>query len=193
MSDPLFAGRGGRARHELRLFLTALQFFTRVPVPRWVGFSPDWLNHCTRYYPMVGLFVGMVGATVYGFSVQWWTPAVAVVLCIAATVYMTGAFHEDGWADTCDGLGGTVSRERAFEIMKDSRIGTYGTAGLVLLLGLKLAALAGMSDTRAVMAALIVGHTVSRLCSATLIVWITPRKKGRPSPWAIACRRPNSR
>ena len=163
------SGRIGRARHELRLFFTALQFFTRVPVPAWVGFAPEWLNHCTRYYPLVGVLVGASGAAVYALGVQAWPPAVAAVLCIAATIYITGAFHEDGWADACDGLGGATSRERAFEIMKDSRIGTYGTVGLVLMLGLKLATLASMSDTRAVAAALIVGHTMSRFCSAALI------------------------
>jgi adenosylcobinamide-GDP ribazoletransferase len=68
-----------------------------------------------------------------------------VVLSMAFTVWLTGGFHEDGLADTCDALGGTVSRERALEIMKDSRIGSYGTLGLVLMLGLKAAVLVSLA------------------------------------------------
>ncbi|HET8870107.1 MAG TPA: adenosylcobinamide-GDP ribazoletransferase [Aquabacterium sp.] len=123
--------------YELRLFFTALQFFTRVPVPAWVGFEPDWLHHCVRYFPIVGALVGLWGACVLACSSLFWPPAVAVLLSMAATVWMTGGFHEDGWADTCDGLGGTVSKARALEIMKDSRLGSYGGLGLILILMLK--------------------------------------------------------
>ena len=127
--------------HEIRLFFTALQFLTRVPVPRWVGFEPAWLQQSVRYFPLVGLFVGLVAAAVMG-AAHWLLPDVlAAGLGIAATVLLTGAFHEDGFADTCDGLGGAVDRARALAIMKDSRIGSYGSVGLILMLGLKAAAL----------------------------------------------------
>lgn len=167
-SVPPRAGRDAFV-HELRLFFTALQFFTRVPVPRWVGFAPEWLNHCTRYYPLVGVLVGMVAALIYAVAVPWWPPALAVLLCTAATVYLTGAFHEDGFADVCDGFGGGMTRERVFEIMKDSRIGAYGTVGILLMLAIKCAALASIAGTMAVVGALVAGHTISRLCSAALI------------------------
>ena len=102
--------------HELRLFFVALQFFTRVPVPRWVGFEPDWQNQCARHFALIGVFVGVVAAVVL-WAASWLLPLpVAVLLSIAATMLLTGGFHEDGWADTCDGLGGAVSRERALEI-----------------------------------------------------------------------------
>ncbi|NYT25781.1 adenosylcobinamide-GDP ribazoletransferase [Alcaligenaceae bacterium] len=159
----------GAALHQLRLFFTALQFFTRVPIPRWVGFAPEWLNHCTRYYPLVGLLVGAVAALAYAAAAQWWPVPVAVLLSTVATVYLTGAFHEDGFADVCDGVGGGLTRERAFEIMKDSRIGAYGTLGILLLLAVKCAALAGLPGTLAVAGALVAGHPVSRLYSAALI------------------------
>lgn len=153
----------------MRLFFTALQFFTRIPIPGWVGFAPAWLNHCTRYYPLVGLLVGLVAAAVHVVAMQWWPAIVAVLLSTAATVYLTGAFHEDGFADVCDGFGGGMSRERVFEIMKDSRIGAYGTVGILLLLAVKCASLASLPGALAVATALAVGHTVSRLCSAALI------------------------
>lgn len=134
--------------HELRLFFVALQFLTRVPVPAWVGWQPQWLQSCLRHFPLVGALVGLWGALVLALAAQWWPPAVAVGLSMAATVWLTGAFHEDGWADTCDALGGHVSRERALTIMKDSRIGAYGAVGLVLMLGLKATVLASLATPR---------------------------------------------
>lgn len=127
--------------HEFRLLLIALQFLTRVPVPAWVGFEPAWLQGCMRYFPLIGALVGTAGALVLAAAAFCWPPAVAVVLSMVFTVWLTGGFHEDGLADTCDGLGGAVSRERALTIMKDSRIGSYGSLGLVLMLLLKAAVL----------------------------------------------------
>lgn len=131
--------------HEIRLSLIALQFLTRVPVPAWVGFQPAWLQECLRYFPLVGAVVGLGGALVLAAAAWWWPPMVAVVMSMAFTIWLTGGFHEDGWADTCDGLGGAVSRERALTIMKDSRIGTYGALGLILMLGLKAAVLISLA------------------------------------------------
>ena len=154
--------------HELRLFFVALQFLTRVPVPAWVGFEPDWLNQSARHFPAVGLFVGTVAAAVLGAGYALLTPAVAVGLSMAATLMLTGGFHEDGFADTCDGLGGAVSRERALAIMKDSRIGAYGAMGLVMMLGLKAATLAALPLACAV-PALLLAHTASRGAAVVLI------------------------
>ncbi|WP_200883525.1 adenosylcobinamide-GDP ribazoletransferase [Aquabacterium sp. NJ1] len=131
--------------HEIRLSLIALQFLTRVPVPGWVGFEPTWLQGCLRYFPLIGALVGLAGALVLAATAFWWPPAVAVVLSMAFTVWLTGGFHEDGLADTCDGLGGAVSRERALTIMKDSRLGSYGALGLILMLLLKAAVLASLA------------------------------------------------
>ncbi len=156
--------------HELRLFFVALQFLTRVPSPAWVGFEPEWLNQSARHFPAVGLLVGALAALVLVLGEVLFTPAVAVGLSMAATLLFTGAFHEDGWADTCDALGGgaSVSRERALVIMKDSRIGTYGAAGLVLMLGLKAATLTALPLALAV-PALLFAHTASRAAAVALI------------------------
>jgi adenosylcobinamide-GDP ribazoletransferase len=160
--------------HELRLFFVALQFLTRLPSPRWVGFEPDWLNQSARHFPAVGLLVGVVAAIVLVLGHLLFTPAVAAGLSMAATLLLTGAFHEDGWADTCDALGGgaSVGRERALVIMKDSRIGTYGTVGLVLMLGLKAATLVALPLLLAV-PALLFAHTASRAAAVTLIRWLS--------------------
>lgn len=137
-------GVGARCVLELRLFFTALQFFTRLPVPAWVGYQPEWMHQSARYYPLVGAVVGTLASAVLLAASLWWPPLVAVMLSMVASVWITGAFHEDGWADTCDALGGHVSRERALVIMKDSRIGSYGSVGLILMLGLKAAVLSAL-------------------------------------------------
>lgn len=162
-------------RHELRLFLLALQFLTRFPVPAWVGYEPAWLNHCVRHFPLVGLCVGGFGALVLALALALFPPPVAVLLSMIATVWVTGALHEDGLADTCDALGGAVSRERALEIMKDSRIGTYGACGLVLTLGLKAAVLTELVLLHPVLAcvALAWGHAASRVAPVWLM-WALP-------------------
>lgn len=159
--------------HELRLFFVALQFLTRLPSPRWVGFEPEWLNQSARHFPAVGLLVGAVAALVLVLAEVLFPPAVAVGLSMATTLLLTGAFHEDGWADTCDALGGgaSIGRERALLIMKDSRIGAYGALGLVLMLGLKAATLTALPLALAV-PALLFAHTASRAAAVALIRWL---------------------
>ena len=162
---------GQRLLHELRLFFVALQFLTRMPVPGWVGFEPAWLQQCLRHFPLVGALVGAWGAAVLGAALFWWPPTVAAVLSLVATVWATGAFHEDGLADTCDALGGAVSRERALEIMKDSRIGSYGATALVLALTLKVAAVSALADAgvAAAAAAMVFAHAASRAAPVALV------------------------
>ena len=162
--------RGALARivHELRLVFIAMQFFTRLPIPRWVGFQPDWLHQSARHFPAIGLLVGAFGALVLWTASRVLPLPVAVGLSMAATMLLTGGFHEDGWADTCDGLGGAVGRERALEIMKDSRIGAYGAMGLVTMLALKAMTLASLPVAWGC-GALLLGHTASRAASTALI------------------------
>ncbi|MBZ2209632.1 adenosylcobinamide-GDP ribazoletransferase [Massilia soli] len=153
---------------QFRLFFIAVQFFTRIPIPRWVGFDSAWLHHASRYFPLVGVLVGAVAAAVYLAAAMAWPAPVAVLLSTAATIYLTGAFHEDGFADMCDGFGGGMTRERVMEIMKDSRIGTYGTVGIAMLVALKCLLLA-MLDPLLAAAALLLAHPLSRLAAAALI------------------------
>lgn len=159
-----------RAGHELRLAAVALQFFTRVPVTLRT-FEPQWLNECARYFPLVGAVVGAFGAAVLLACAAAWPLPVAVAASMAATAWLTGGFHEDGLADTCDGLGGAVARERALEIMKDSRVGSYGVLGLVFTLALKAAALValGAHDLRWAAAGGVLAHVVSRLMPVVLL------------------------
>ncbi|MQR01640.1 adenosylcobinamide-GDP ribazoletransferase [Glaciimonas soli] len=170
--------------HQIRLFFTALQFFTRLPIPRWVGFEPDWLHHSSRYFPLVGVVVAAISAAVYALA-AWLLPTpVAVLLATAAGIYITGAFHEDGFADMCDGFGGGLTAQRVLEIMKDSRIGAYGAIGIGSLLALKCVTLA-LLPPQLVIVALFVAHPLSRLAATTLIWQLEyVRAEGKAKPLA---------
>lgn len=158
-------------RYQLELFFTALGYFTRLPVPAWVPWSPERLNNAARYFPLVGWVVGAIGAASYLVLALVLPPALAVVLSMAVTIRATGAFHEDGFADACDGLGGGWDKAQVLTIMKDSRIGSYGTVGMVLMLLAKAVALIelGIDDDLTVALALLVAHPLSRLASTSLI------------------------
>jgi len=169
---------------QLRLFFIAVQFFTRLPIPRWVGFEQEWLHHASRYFPLVGVVVGAIAAGVYAAAAAVFPAPVAAVLSTVATIYATGAFHEDGFADTCDGLGGGMTRERVLEIMKDSRVGAYGAIGIVCMLAAKLTTLAMLPPASAI-AALLFAHPLSRL-AATSLIWRMEyaRAEGKAKPLA---------
>lgn len=169
---------------QLRLFFIALQFFTRIPIPRWVGFEPAWLQASVRFFPLVGLVVGAVAALVYWLFAQIVPQVAAVLLSTIATIYLTGAFHEDGFADMCDGFGGGMTPERVLEIMQDSRVGAYGAIGIALLLGLKCTLLALLPPLLVVPIVLLV-HPASRL-AATSLIWTLNyvRGEGKAKPLA---------
>lgn len=177
--------------HSVRHFLLALQFFTRVPVTgrlaSWVGYSPQMLRASAGHFPGIGWLVGGVAAGV--FALAWWALTlaghgsqasawVAAVLSTLATVLMTGGFHEDGLADVADGLGGSVQRDRALVIMKDSRVGAFGVLALVLVLVLKFALLAlltgqgGQGIWQSVAVAIVSAHVLSRFAPLWLIRWL---------------------
>jgi len=171
-------------RRELEYFFGAIRFFTRLPVPGWVGHSPEALNHSARYFPLVGLLVGLLGALVFAVATLALPKTLAVLLAMAITIYVTGAFHEDGWADMVDGFGGGWTRERTLEIMKDSRIGSFGAIALVLMLLGKFVALIEL-EALLVAPALIAGHAFSRLCSTTLLHFLDyAREEGKAKPLA---------
>lgn len=158
----------------LRAGVLALQYFTRVPVPaglaRWTGFNPGLQRASLAHFPGVGLLVAGVAIACYRV-VDWvlppsgFAPLLAAVLSTAATVLLTGGLHEDGLADTADGLGGGREREAALTIMKDPRIGSFGAMALILALLAKISLLSligAVAGWSGVAAALLGGHATSR-------------------------------
>ena len=155
-------------KKEIHIFFTALMFFTRIPCPKWVNHDPTYLQKSARYFSLVGIIVGGIGAAIF-YLVHFALPiTLSIVLSIAATVYATGAFHEDGFADVCDGFGGGWTKDKILMIMKDSRLGTYGVIGLCLLLAAKFSALHAM-DPYVLPLVIISGHSSSRFIATTLL------------------------
>jgi adenosylcobinamide-GDP ribazoletransferase len=158
-----------RILYELNLFFIALSFLTRIPSPDWVDYSPEFLNKSSRYFPLAGLVVGGFAAVVFLLADLIFPQLIAVLLSMISSVLLTGAFHEDGFADVCDGLGGGWERQQVLDIMKDSRLGTYGTVGLGLLLGLKASSLSVMAS-ESIAFSMLIAHGWSRLVAVSFIV-----------------------
>ncbi len=155
-------------RRELNLLLLAVQTLTRLPVP--APYPPDGLRRAVRYFPLVGIGMGLLAWGVFALARAGLPPVVASVLSLAATLLLTGALHEDGLADCCDGLLGGRTRDDALRIMRDSRLGTFGVLGLGVVLALKVAVIAVLP---AVGPALVAGHAAGRFW-ATLPAAVLP-------------------
>ncbi len=174
-------GPAGRLREELIVLAVATGLLTRLPTPR-RGWTLARMAATPRWYPGVGLIVGALVALIYWIAAALYPPVLAALISTGAGLLITGCFHEDGFADACDGLGGGASRAEALTIMRDSRLGTFGVAGLFLMLGGKVLAL-GALPPHAVPLILIAGHAASR-ASAVLVIassrYIRPQGMGRP-------------
>ena len=157
-----------RLIEEGAVFLTGLGFYTRIPLVKRLSWKPERLGKSVPWLPFYGLIVGGAGALIYLLSNLIFPSEISILLSMAGTILLTGAIHEDGWADSCDGLGGGQDREGILKIMKDSRIGTYGILGLVILLLLKYSFLSNL-DPQRLPFAIIAGHVVSRLQPLYLI------------------------
>lgn len=155
-------------KDEFAKLVLAIQFLTRIPLPGQIGYTPERLAATPAYYPLVGVMIGAACAGIYWLATLGLPDLVAVILALGAGLLLTGAFHEDGLADTFDGIGGGLTREKTLAIMKDSRIGTYGTVALIIALLLKVGTLTAMPD-RLVITSLIAAHGLSRL-SAVLVI-----------------------
>lgn len=153
-------------------------FYTRIPCPKNITHHPDYLNKATRYFPFIGWIVGSISFIAYSLFTQFLSIETAVIFSIVISVLTTGAFHEDGFADVCDGFGGGWTKEKILLIMKDSAIGAYGAIGLVLLFLLKFRLLSESIvlfqhyDSFApfkILLLFISAHSLSRLAAITII------------------------
>ncbi|PHY22638.1 adenosylcobinamide-GDP ribazoletransferase [Caulobacter sp. BP25] len=179
----------GWLRLQARLLLCAVQFLTRIPTPPLKDFQADWITRATRYFPLVGQGVGAISAGAFFLGYSLWGSGVAAMLAVGVGLLTTGAFHEDGLADTADGLGGGQTAQRRLEIMKDSRIGTYGVCALAVALGLKVAVLGTLSVEVGALA-LLAAHGVGR-AAAVVVMRVTPYApsgeagKWKPTPMGV--------
>jgi adenosylcobinamide-GDP ribazoletransferase len=170
-----------------------LLFGTRFPLPHSAPIGGADIARASWTLPVVGIVVGLLGALVYWIAFRLGLPAIAAAgLALAATMAATGCLHEDGLADTFDGFGGQ-SRERSLEIMRDSRIGTYGTCALIVSALLRVGALASLATPGGAAVALIVAHAGARATLPIFMRGVQPARAeglaaeaGRPSPEAAA-------
>jgi adenosylcobinamide-GDP ribazoletransferase len=158
--------------NQLKIFLIGVQFFTRIPitgsVARWVGFEPEWISRATRFFPLIGLLVAICMSAFFWLALQVTVHGVALALTLAFGVLLTGAFHEDGFADFCDGFGGAHTPEKIVAIMRDSRVGAYGAIAVALLMLIKHASLWG-KPFFSVCIALAFAHVISRAAAVIIM------------------------
>lgn len=159
-------------KKEIRIFFTAIMFYTRIPCPSWVDHRPEYINKSVRYFPVIGWMIGSISAVSFLLGNWLIDPLFASLLFMLTSVWFTGAFHEDGFADVCDGFGGGWTKEQVLNIMKDSRVGTYAVVGLILLIMIKASTIVAISTYHQgtlLFLILVNGHTLSRMMAATVI------------------------
>jgi adenosylcobinamide-GDP ribazoletransferase len=171
-------------KKEWHIFLTAVMFLTRIQVPPNIDHSPEYLQRSSKYFPLVGWIVGGICLLVYLVSAKFLSEDIALLASIIAGILTTGAFHEDGFADTCDAFGGGWTKEKILLIMKDSRLGTYGVIGIVFMLGAKFLLLTELPkftpaavtvstnpflNYRIFIGIVLAAHALSRLMAVTVI------------------------
>ena len=145
---------------QLQQFLLALTFYTRLPGPQNQDYTK--LPQATIYLPLVGWVVGALTALSFYLANLLWQQVIAVIIALIVGIFLTGAFHEDGFADVCDGFGGGWGKQRIMEIMKDSFIGVYAVIGLIFIFLLKISILSTLPTTT-VPFVLFSAHSISRL------------------------------
>ncbi len=151
-----------------RDFLVASVFLTRLPLRLNFNYSMSAVGSASRCFPLVGLIVGgLSGAIFLGSQLLGMPLILAALLSLSAQVLLTGALHEDAIGDVADGFGGGADKSRKMEIMRDSRVGTYAVVTLILVLGLKAAAISSLKDAYLAFSVLLSAAVVSR----GMIVW----------------------
>ena len=161
----------------MRGFLVAVQMMTRVPVRLAAPPTAGELARAAAWYPLVGAGIGAAAAGAYWALGRAHLPSLAPWAALAAAIVVTGAFHEDGLADTADGLFGGHDRARRLEIMRDSRVGTYGVVALVLVLGAQVAALGALPASLG-WRALVAAHALGRAAALPLTLMPYARAEG---------------
>lgn len=158
--------------------LTAATFLTRIPLDRRPNAADEApgmnMAAAVPWFPVVGALVGSAQAAVYWFGFEFLTPMMGAVLAVATAALITGAFHHDGLADMADAFGGGWTVERRLEILKDSRLGTYGVTALALILVLEVVAISALEPLDAT-ASIVAAHGISRGAAVALM------RLGRPA------------
>ncbi|MFI3318344.1 MAG: adenosylcobinamide-GDP ribazoletransferase [Rikenellaceae bacterium] len=152
----------------MNTLLNAILFYSRLPVPRGVECSDETMSRALRYLPLIGLMVGALGWGSYAAAINFLPHNICIIISMIVMTLSTGALHEDGLADMCDGFGGGYTKEAILRIMKDSHIGTYGVIGLLLTLLLKYMLLVNIAPESAGLIILL-GSAASRFAPVAMV------------------------
>jgi adenosylcobinamide-GDP ribazoletransferase len=188
------SGHPGPRNHPfadwVRDFWLALGFFTRLPVKSAPSnIRGGSLGEAARAFPLAGLVVGLIGSLVYFAAMEiGLSGLLAALLAVAATGIVTGALHEDGLADVCDALGARGGVEQRLEILRDSRLGSYGGLALIFSTSIKVAAVANLGAPELVAGALVASHTLAR---GVLPLVMARMNLARPNGLAVDAGRPS--
>jgi adenosylcobinamide-GDP ribazoletransferase len=182
-----------RLRGIARDLKIGMLFSTRFPLPHSALIGGADIARASWGLPVIGALIGLLGASVYWIAFRFnLPPLVGAALAVTATLAATGCLHEDGLADTFDGFGGGADPERKLEIMRDSRIGTYGACALTLSLLLRVGALASLAAPGPVALALIAAHAGARATMPLFLRLVPPARldglaadAGRPPPASV--------
>ncbi|MFT6926910.1 MAG: adenosylcobinamide-GDP ribazoletransferase [Psychromonas sp.] len=184
-------------KKEFNLLFLALSFFSRIPTPKKMIYSPRLLNQSNRYFSLVGLLLALLQGAFFLIFIQILPAPITLILMLAAGLILTGAFHEDGLADMADGIGGGLNIEQRLSIMKDSRVGTYGVVTLVTILALKYLLLLELAQKGYLytdshlffLVCLTLGFSLSRAVAASLIIntaYVREKKSSKSTTLASA-------
>ncbi|MCL5129225.1 adenosylcobinamide-GDP ribazoletransferase [Algibacter sp. L4_22] len=166
-------------KREVQIFFTALMFYTRIPIPKGIQFKKEYSKASVKYLPLIGLLVGGVSAVILILLLTILPVSIAVTVSFISSLLLTGAFHEDGLADTVDGFGGGWNKEKILLIMKDSTIGAYGAIALVMALLLKFQLLVALVDLPMahgiptyyfILFVSLAGHSISRVLAVSVMI-----------------------
>jgi adenosylcobinamide-GDP ribazoletransferase len=155
-------------KKEINILFTALSFFTRIPFPKWAKFKAEYQHSAIKYFPVSGWIVGAVAAGIFYLSHLFLPLHLSLILSLGGTALFTGALHEDGFMDVCDGFGGGWTKERILEIMKDSLIGAFGVTGIIFLVLTKFCCQFSI-PVEQIPLVLIAAHSLSRMAVATFV------------------------
>lgn len=160
----------------MKRFFAALMFFTRIPLHRFVDVPSDYFKRVVELWPFVGWITGGITALALYGCARLFPFSVAVIMALVVRVILTGALHEDGLADFCDGFGGGTTRERVLAIMKDSHIGTYGVLGLILYFLIMVSIWSALPIV-VLCPAIIAGDAWSKFCASRMIDYLPYARK----------------
>jgi adenosylcobinamide-GDP ribazoletransferase len=165
-------------KNRLDELTASIAFCTRLPLWHTAAVPGGTLGRAAWAFPVAGIVVGLIAAAVYGLAHRAGIPAwPAAALSVAATLLTTGCLHEDGLADTADGFGGGATREQKLDIMRDSRIGTYGVCVLIVALILRVGVLASFFSSGAAAWALIASHAGARATMMAFMFLVPPARR----------------